>query len=152
VEINMGLLLPRDGLSIPVARHICRFALHEVGVKPECIGDIEIALTEACTNVLDHSGPGEEYEVQFSMNDERCVIRIIDTGHGFDGESLGRTASDLSAERGRGIELMRALVDRVKFESKHEAGPVVHLEKELSFVGGSPVARLVTGRDEDGGR
>jgi serine/threonine-protein kinase RsbW len=86
------------------------------------------------------------------MNDERCVIRIIDTGHGFDGESLGRTASDLSAERGRGIELMRALVDRVKFESKHEAGTVVHLEKELSFVGGSPVARLVTGRDEDGGR
>ncbi len=152
MEINMGLLLPRDGVSIPVARHICRFALREVGVNPECIGDIEVALTEACTNVLDHSGPGDEYEVQFTMNDEQCVIRVIDTGHGFDGESLGRTASDTSAERGRGIELMRALVDHVKFESKEEAGTIVHLEKELSFVGGSPVARLVNGRPEEAGR
>ncbi len=148
----MGLLLPRDGLSIPVARHICRYALKEVGVMPECISDIEVALTEACTNVLDHSGPGEEYEVEFSMNDDRCVIRIIDTGHGFDGESLGHAASDLSAEEGRGIELMRALVDQVKFESKQEAGTVVHLEKELSFLGGSPGARLATRRGEEDGR
>ncbi len=146
----MGLLLPRDGVSIPVARHICRFALKEVGVHPECVGDIEVALTEACTNVLDHSGPGDQYEVHFTMNDEQCVIRVIDTGHGFDGESLGHSRAALSAEGGRGIELMRALVDKVKFESKAEAGTVVHLEKDLSFVADSAGARLVTRREEVG--
>lgn len=145
----MGLLLPRDGLSIPVARHICRFALREVGVSPDSVGDIEVALTEACTNVLDHSGPGDEYEVHFSVDDERCEIRVIDTGHGFDGESLGTGGSDLSAERGRGIELIRALVDNVQFESKKEAGTIVRLVKDLSFVDGSPIARLATGRRQD---
>lgn len=142
----MGLVLPRDGVSIPVARHICRFALREVGVTPDSVGDIEVALAEACTNVLDHSGPGDEYEVHFSMDDGKCEIRVVDAGHGFDGDSLGRTASDVSAERGRGIELMRALVDNVKFESKQEAGTVVHLEKALTFVDGSPVARLAGNR------
>ena len=146
----MGLVLPRDGVSIPVARHICQFALKEVGVHPDCIADIEVALTEACTNVLDHSGPGDEYEVHFSMNDDQCVIRVIDAGHGFDGESLGHTRAELSAEGGRGIELMRALVDKVKFESKAEAGTIVHLEKDLSFVADSAGARLVGGREEVG--
>lgn len=141
VEINLTLCLPRDELSVPVARHICRHALDEVGVHESCSGDIELALTEACTNVLDHSTADDEYEVVISINDHACIIRVRDTGRGFDYTSLEDGPGDLAAESGRGIRLMNALVDHVKFSSVPEAGMIVHLEKELSFDEDSPVRR-----------
>lgn len=133
VEINLGLLLPRDARTVPVARHICREALREMGVEGECTSDIEVALTEACTNVLDHADPGDQYEVQLTLAEVQCVIRVVDQGPGFDIEAP-RTRADGRAEGGRGIALMEALVDTVKFESKPEAGTVVHLEKELAYT------------------
>ena len=139
VEINLGLLLPRDARTVPVARHICRESLRELGVAQECVGDIEIALTEACTNVLDHSGPGDQYEVQVTLTEQDCVIRVVDGGHGFDTEAP-RVLADGAAERGRGIALMHALVDRVKFESRPEEGTIVHLEKQLAYTEGAVTA------------
>jgi serine/threonine-protein kinase RsbW len=146
VQIHFTLCLPRDELSIPVVRHICRSSLAEVGVKMECSTDIEVALTEACTNVLLHSGPADEYQVQLTIDDDLCIIRIVDTGRGFDGAEL-RGLPDESSESGRGVVLMRALVDRVLFTSRPEAGTIVHLEKNLEFVPGAPATRLRTPSD-----
>ena len=141
MQIILSLALPRDELTIPVARHIVRNALNEVGVRDECAGDIEVALSEACTNVIQHSGPGDEYRVSLELDPSYCTIRVVDTGHGFDWQSLD-DQSDLSAERGRGVELMRALVDTVKFESKPETGTIVHLEKNLDLTEDSLVHRM----------
>lgn len=143
VEINLTLCLPRDQLSVPVARHICGHALREVGVHQSCSDDIELALTEACTNVLDHSTADDEYEVVITINDHSCIIRVRDTGRGFDYSSLGNRPVDVSAESGRGIKLMNALVDSVKFSSVPEAGMIVHLEKQLCFDEDTPVRRHV---------
>lgn len=137
VQIIVALSLPRDEETIPVSRHIAVGAMSEIGVTEDCTQDIAIALTEACTNVLKHSGPGDEFEVSLEVDDDDCVIRVVDTGHGFDSTSLGLSHADTSAEQGRGIELMRALVDSVKFISKPEAGTVVHLEKTLHYEDGS---------------
>jgi serine/threonine-protein kinase RsbW len=143
VEITLGLTLPRDELSIPIARHICRDALDEVGVEPDCRSDIEIALTEACTNVLEHSGPGDEYRIDVTVDGTLCVIRVVDTGNGFDSQTLTDMVDDVSSEGGRGVYLMRALVDRIEFISKPEAGTVVHLEKVLDLREDGPGARLL---------
>jgi serine/threonine-protein kinase RsbW len=131
VEIKLELQLPRDAASIPVVRHLCRNALRGIGVDPECGDDIEVALSEACTNALKHSGKDAEYKVQVSLDGSQCIISVIDTGHGFDGRA---SRSDPAAEQGRGVELMRALVDRVKFDSNPEAGTVVRLEKDLVLL------------------
>lgn len=141
MQIILALALPRDEQTIPVSRHIAVGAMAEIGVSEDCIGDIAVALTEACTNVLKHSGPGDEFEVSLEVDDDECVIRVVDTGRGFDSQSLGFDHADASAEQGRGIELMRALVDQVKFISKPEAGTIVHLEKTLDFEDDSFVRR-----------
>jgi serine/threonine-protein kinase RsbW len=140
VQFRLTLCLPSDESSVPVARHIVRSALDGMGVDRACVSDIEVALTEASTNVLKHSGPGDEYEVSCEMTDGLCTIRVVDTGRGFDHSTLGG-AADTSAERGRGIQLMRALVDSVRFMSKPENGTIVHLEKSLEFSERSIVAR-----------
>lgn len=129
----MDLSLPSDARTVSVARHICRETLRELGVERDCVSDIEVALTEACTNVLDHSGPGDEYDVEVTLTERDCVIRVLDNGRGFDSTAIPPRADDI-AESGRGIELMHALVDTVRFESRPEDGTVVHLEKQLAYV------------------
>jgi serine/threonine-protein kinase RsbW len=142
MQITLALSLPRDESTISITRHIARDALREVGVTPDCSMAIEVALTEAATNVVKHSGPGDEYEVSISVDDDRCAIRVIDTGRGFDHSSLAGVVSDRAAEQGRGMELMRALVDQVTFVSRPEAGTIVHLEKALELSDSSLMERL----------
>ena len=145
VELNLTLCLPRDELSIPVVRQVCKNALTVLGVERGCIGDIEVAITEACANVLHHSGADDEYEVRVQIDDSVCVIRVIDGGRGFDYEALGAEhGSDVSAESGRGISLITALVDKVSFDSRPEDGTIVHLEKVLEYQDGAPIERLRT--------
>ena len=143
MEIKFTLLLPRDALSVPVVRRVLNSSMRTLGVGEECLTDIELALTEACTNVLDHAADGDEYEVIAGLDDNACVIEVIDTGRGFDADRLGHAEADPSAEEGRGIQLIRALVDRVHFRSRAESGTIVHLEKELQYVSGSPLQKLV---------
>ena len=149
MEIKFTLQLPRDALSVPVVRRVLNASMETLGVKATCLTDIELALTEACTNVLDHAAHGDEYEVVAGLDDATCVIEVIDTGRGFDGDSLGRAEADPSAEEGRGIQLIRALVDKVHFRSRPEKGMVVRLEKQLEFDEGSPLQRLSERSDMD---
>jgi serine/threonine-protein kinase RsbW len=133
MELSLALTLPRDEQTVPVARHIVRNAMAQVGVAETCVYDFELALSEACTNVLLHSGPGDQYVVRLDLEDELGVIRVIDVGHGFDSDKLQTDAPRLEGERGRGLGLMQALVDRVDFTSRPEAGTIVSLEKTLTF-------------------
>lgn len=144
MEVKFTLQLPRDALSVPVVRRVLNSSMRTLGVEEECLTDIEVALTEACTNVLDHAVEGDEYEVVAGLNDSSCVIDVVDAGHGFDAEHLGHSEADPSSEEGRGIQLIRALVDRVKFESRSEAGTIVRLEKRLDFVDGSVLQKLAS--------
>jgi serine/threonine-protein kinase RsbW len=144
MQIILALSLPLDEQTISVSRHIAANAMAEIGVTEESTHDIAVALTEACTNVLKHSGPGDEYEVSLEVDEDQCVIRIDDTGRGFDSAALGFAHAHGSAEQGRGIELMRALVDQVRFISKPKAGTIVHLEKTLEFDDPSFVRRTLT--------
>lgn len=143
MRIQFVLYLPRDEVSVPVVRHVCRDALQLLGVESPCIHDIEIAVTEACTNVLKHAaGTKDDYEVSVEVSEERCIIRVVDMGRGFDHESLATEAVAATAEGGRGIQLMRALVDELTFVSKPEAGTVVHLEKSLELCSDSVLEKL----------
>jgi serine/threonine-protein kinase RsbW len=132
MQILFTVVLPRDEVTVPLIRHIVRDSLLKIGATRDCVGDIELALTEACTNVLNHAKQNpSEYSVSVNVDDHNCDIRITDSGSGFDASSIG-VASD-SAESGRGITLMRALVDDLKFVSNSQ-GTVVHLAKNLELV------------------
>jgi serine/threonine-protein kinase RsbW len=128
--------LPRDESTVPLVRHLVKFALWQLGVTRACAADIELAITEAAANVVQHAHHQEEYDVDVAVTTEYCVIRVIDAGAGFDAESL--EAASASAEGGRGIELMRALVDNIAFVSEPEEGTIVHLSKKLAFDGEPP--------------
>lgn len=133
MELSLALTLPRDEQTVPVARHVVRNAMEQVGVDETSVYDIELALSEACTNVLLHSGPGDQYVVRLDLEDRLGVIRVIDVGHGFDSARLQASDALPEDERGRGLGLMQALVDKVDFTSRPEAGTIVTLEKALDY-------------------
>ena len=142
MRISLMLCLPRDSSTLPVVRHIAAFALDELGVDREATEDVALALTEAAANVVKHSGAGDQYEVHLLLEDKLCEIRVVDTGHGFDSTSLGVAMAGPSDAQGRGMALMAALVDSVRFESKPEAGTIVHLVKDLNLRPNGPLERL----------
>lgn len=134
LSISMELQLPRDNATVPIVRHILRTTLEEIRVVEDCIADVELAVTEACANVIEHATGDDAYEVRVSVTQQRCEIRIIDTGEGFQNNLAdGFPAAD--AEHGRGLLIMRALMDTLSFDSEPEEGTVVHLTKGLEFKG-----------------
>lgn len=135
MRLELAVALPHERRSVPIARHIVRAAMANLGVTATCVHDIEVALSEACTNVLQHAGSSDEYEVRLQVQDDRCVLRVVDVG-----QSPGGLVQDPPAdppggdvEHGRGLLLMRTLVDRVGFATVEERGTVVSLEKHLVY-------------------
>jgi serine/threonine-protein kinase RsbW len=142
LEIRYALRLPRDAVTVPLVRTICRDAMHRLGVTPDCQGDIALALTEACANVIRHAEDVTEYDVAIAFIGNTCHIRVIDQGHGIDLTDSTRTEMVLDDDAGRGIVLMRLLVDRIGFESRPEDGTIVHLQKHLELQEGALLAAL----------
>jgi serine/threonine-protein kinase RsbW len=136
--INLALELPRDSSTVPLVRHLTKHALWEIGVTRSCVADVELAVTEACANVVEHASGDDSYSVEVSVNAEQCEIRVVDTGRGFDYQSLDSGNADSEADRGRGIALMKVLVDAIDFRSEPERGTIVHLVKALEFDGSQP--------------
>ncbi len=143
MRISLVLCLPRDSSTLSVVRHIAASALKELGVVTEEIDDVTLAVTEAAANVVKHSGADDQYEVHVVIEDTTCEIRVVDKGRGFDSDTRRVAMAGPSEEQGRGMALMAALVDSVRFESRPEAGTVVHLVKELTLRPEDPLRRLV---------
>jgi serine/threonine-protein kinase RsbW len=141
VEIKLVLSLPREAVSVPVSRQVLDGCLETLGVTPDTRADIALALSEACANVVQHAGPGEEYEVQVRARDRRCVIEVVNAGTGtqeWPGSSaLADGPVPPTAEHGRGLKIIDAVVDNLQLTSTGRRGTTVHFEKELEWVPGA---------------
>jgi serine/threonine-protein kinase RsbW len=116
--------------------------MNRLGVTADCQGDVALALTEACANVVQHATGVNEYEVTVAIIEGTCHIRVLDGGGGIDLRDSNRTESILDEDSGRGIVLMRLLVDQLAFDSRPEDGTIVHLEKRLELREGALLATL----------
>lgn len=151
VRIQVVMTLPREARSVPVVRRTVATALSTAGVTRECVGEVEVALSEACTNVFQHAGKGASYEVVINIGDEQLTMDVLDTGAGFGNLAAPpSTMAELDAEGGRGIALMRALSDRAVFDTVTGGGGSVHLMKQLRWVDGGLDGRLTSDAALDG--
>jgi serine/threonine-protein kinase RsbW len=148
MEIKLVLYLPREAVSVPVTRQVLDSCLQILGVTPDTRADIALALSEACANVIQHAGPGEEYEVQVGARNRNCTIEVVNSG-GRDSEPIA-VADDpvpATAERGRGLKIIDAVVDNLRLTSNDGRGTTVHFEKTLDLVPGAAGQQLF---DPDG--
>ena len=141
MEITMVLFLPRDAASVPLSRQVLDSCLRTLGVAPDTRNDIALALSEACANVILHAGPGDEYEVQASARDGRCIIEVVNTGPVPTVPPAGTPVAP-TAEHGRGLKIMDAVVNNLRLTSNGREGTTVHFEKALDWVPGAPGENL----------
>ncbi len=57
-------------------------ALRGLGVSADCVDDVLVAASEACTNVVQHARASGEYEVTGHVDDGTCLLTITDWGRG----------------------------------------------------------------------
>ena len=143
VQISFSLQLPTEARSVPIVRGLCRDNLLKLEVERRCVDDIALAVTEACANVVANAqAEYQMYEVQVQVDPDWCHIRVTDSGRGFDVDAVPAPADGGYDESGRGIALMRSLVERIAFESRPEKGMVAHLQKRLVLSDTSPLRQL----------
>ena len=142
MHVDIAVRLPQEAETVALVRTIITNTLTLFGVADECVEDIRLALSEACTNVILYAAGDDEYEVRIEVNDKRCVVSVKNTGDGFDGAALGNTMPDARSARGRGVAIMHAVVDNVDFTSEPETGTIVRLVKSLDVRDDGPLARL----------
>jgi serine/threonine-protein kinase RsbW len=115
VLIRMALGLPRDARYVGVMREVAGCILTELHAPQEAVDDIQLAVTEACANAVRHAVGTADYSVRFAVGQDSCEIEIVDIGPGFTPEDEGEAQHDPESESGRGLTLIRALVDDLEF-------------------------------------
>ena len=83
MNVKFCLAFPCEAVSVPVMRRVLGDTLRNLGVVDECVGDILVAVTEACTNVLRHGGSARRYEVVTNVGPSGCLVEVVDSGQGF---------------------------------------------------------------------
>lgn len=141
MKATIAWRLPRDAASVPVIRQLLDTSLRTLGVEPQIREDIQLMLSEACSNVIQHAVPSDDYLVRTELTRDRCVIKVVDAGSGFDFSAAPSPSS--TSEHGRGLLIMQALADNIHFVNRHEQGSIVCLEKTLRFVEDAPGLSLL---------
>jgi len=128
-------------LSIPARPEyitLGRLALTALGrlydFSEETLGDLKLALTEACTNSVRHAYENGEgaVEIRYEVGSGRLAVEVSDDGPGFTppDHELGREAQEL-AEGGLGITIIRALTDEFELVDGARGGSRLRFVKYL---------------------
>jgi serine/threonine-protein kinase RsbW len=131
MRMSVRLNLPREVDSVPAVRRLLRCALTLLHVDRQAGADLEIALTEACANVVKHATGADKFEVRLNVAEDHCAIDVLDNGTGFDAEAA-TDSPDASSERGRGLFLIKALSENVRMQSTARNGSLIHFEKSFA--------------------
>lgn len=104
-----------------------------LGFAESSLFDIKVALGEALANAVRHGLPEDragQIRIDVCAFQDRITLEVMDNGTGFDGTHSG--SDDLYAPNGRGIMFMRALMDRVEYDTSPLGGTLVRLTKHRS--------------------
>jgi serine/threonine-protein kinase RsbW len=110
--------------------------LHGQPLSAEVIGDLKLALTEACTNSVRHAYGDTQGSVQilYELHADRLVVEVTDEGAGFDPPatpSNALAAEDISEEGGLGIAIIEALADELEIREGAGGGSSLRFVKRL---------------------
>ncbi|MFI0449348.1 ATP-binding protein [Actinomadura sp. 6N118] len=140
MEFLLVLCLPRDAKTAHLTREVLDASLTTLGVDEQICDDVNLAVGEACANVIQHADPSDEYEVRVRTVESRCRIEVIDTGRGFDAVQLEEAAADaaVTAEHGRGLQIIDALTENLQISNRRQHGAIIRFEIPLKWEPGSP--------------
>jgi DNA-binding response OmpR family regulator/anti-sigma regulatory factor (Ser/Thr protein kinase) len=113
------------------ARHIAEDTLHELGMAPDRLPDMVIAVSEGVTNAQKHAGGGR---LEVCRSGQDVLIWISDSGGGIDFSMLPsytlKPGASGTASLGYGFTVLMELLDRLYLSTGH-AGTIMVLQMAL---------------------
>ncbi len=121
--------------SVNKAEEMADKAASQAGFDEDARGGISMAVREAMINAVMHGNgysPDKRVKLSFEQSGGNLVITIKDEGAGMDPDEVPDPLApeNLMKQSGRGIFLMRAFMDDVKFR-KLEPGTEITLIKRV---------------------
>ncbi|MBL8207634.1 MAG: ATP-binding protein [Blastocatellia bacterium] len=123
IEKTFTLQVPSSTENLALIREFVTTIGAQAGLAENDIAKLELAVDEACANVIEHAyGHDESKEVTVSANfdGDSITFEIIDTGKGFDPSQIRQEELEtLIAKRkdgGLGMRLIKTLMDEVQYE------------------------------------
>lgn len=113
-----------------IAREIDRFT----GDRETLAYQLNLVLTEAMTNAIKYGNSADREEtvhILINIAENQLFIKIFDSGQGFDINEIPAPDFDLLEDRGRGIFLIKAMMDSVTYV-RDTGGNVLELVKLLA--------------------
>jgi anti-sigma regulatory factor (Ser/Thr protein kinase) len=112
-------------------------AARQAGLNEHATYQVDLAVDEACCNIIDHAYGGEglgEMTCSVEINSDRLTVIIKDHGRPFDPSKVPEPKLDAPLEqvkrRGAGFYLMRKIMDELHYEHIPEEGNVLMLVKK----------------------
>jgi serine/threonine-protein kinase RsbW len=116
-----------------IGENIARTLRHYSGDREKLAFDLNLVLTEAMANAIQHANegdPAKEVHIEISTVSQRLIIKVFDFGPGFDVEQYIKPRHPLE-ENGRGIYLIHTIMDEISYNST-EDGHVLEMVKNLN--------------------
>ena len=137
LRVSLEVEIPSDVAYIERVVELVRHSCSELSFNAHQLAlNVPVALSEALSNAIlrgNREDPLKRVRVRAEVDRSRLVLEIVDEGVRFDIDANTRDATDpdnLEREDGRGLFLMRALMDHVeRFDSAsgNSQGNVVRL-------------------------
>ena len=131
VELTLPILPNMELIATQTAEVISR----HMNLTEDQVGEISMALIEATINAFEHSKAENNVFINFLIEDDSLIIKVIDKGIGFDKTKVeipkieNKIGKD-KRKRGWGLMLIQELMDSVEFESNDE-GTTVTMKKNI---------------------
>jgi anti-sigma regulatory factor (Ser/Thr protein kinase) len=128
------LTVPSDLAYLAVARNFVEEFCRDQNLEPALVHNIVLAVNEAISNIMRHAHrgrPSAAVQVQCWLRDDRIEIHLLDEGPPFNFDAL--PALDPAEVRigGRGVFLMRSLMDEITCAPRPEGGNRLRMVKRI---------------------
>ncbi len=137
------LKLPSRTENLEIIREFVARIAQKAGFDDEDVAKIELAVDEACTNVVKHAyegGSDKPIDVVVKLDYSKLTVIVTDQGKGFNPESVEvPDIKEYLAELrvgGLGIYLIRTLMDEVKYDIRPGVRNQVKMVKYFVGEGG----------------
>ncbi|MCH6559587.1 ATP-binding protein [candidate division KSB1 bacterium] len=133
------LKIPSQSDNLAIIRDVVAKVASRVGFDTDEASKIELAVDEACTNVIKHAyanNSNQMIEVSIKVDQKKLIIIVADKGKGFDPDKIKLPDLNESIKEGRkgglGLCLIKTLMDKVEFEIKPGSKNQVKMIKYIS--------------------
>jgi len=130
-------------LATTLSKQVCQ-QIKECRDKKKFASDIELCVSEACTNAIKYARSVDKDDVisiYFQIYSNKIIIKVQDRGSGFNLDDLPDPDIERIPERGYGLYIIRSKVDKVQY-SRTERGNFLtmikyFMEKKKVMNGGT---------------